>query len=64
LQEAAVRDLLQEMTGLLPRQKLSRVNRLAIAPDLEMQSRLAFRPLTHGRNSLAGFYFLSFFDQQ
>jgi len=45
-------------------QKLSRVNRLAIAPDLEMQSRLAFRPLPHGRYFLAFFNLLSFFDQE
>ena len=43
---------------------MSRINRLAVAPDLEMQSRLAFRPLTHGRDALAFFYFFAFFDQQ
>jgi hypothetical protein len=43
---------------------LSRVNRLSVTPDLEMQSRLAFRPLPHGRNALAFSYFFAFFDQQ
>ena len=46
------------------RQILSRVNRLAVAPDFEMQPRLAFRPLTHGRYALAFIYGLAFFDQQ
>ena len=46
------------------RQKLSRVNRLAIAPDLKVQSRLAFRPLSHRRDLLALVYCLSFIDQQ
>ena len=43
---------------------MSRVNRLAVAPDLEVQPRLAFRPLTHGRYLLAFFYGLPFLDQQ
>ena len=52
-------------TNRLPRsQMLSRVNRLSVAPDLKMQSRLAFRPLPHGRDALAFFYFFAFFDQQ
>ncbi len=45
-------------------QKLSRVNRLAIASDFKMQSRLAFRPLTHGRNLLAFLDSLALFHQQ
>ena len=44
-------------------QKLSRVHRLTVLSDLKMQSRLAFRPLTHGRNFLALFYSITFFDQ-
>ena len=46
------------------RQILSRVNRLTVAPDLEMQSRLAFRPLPHGRYALAFLNCFAFFDQQ
>ena len=45
-------------------QILSRVNRLAVAPYLEVQSRLAFRPLTHRRDPLALLHSLSFLDQQ
>ena len=46
------------------RQMLPRIYRLAIAPDFEMQSRLSFRPLPHGRYALAFLDFLPFFDQQ
>ena len=54
----------QTVVALSRRQKLSRVNRLAVASDFKMQSRLAFRPLTHGRYALAFVYFLAFFHQQ
>src|SRR5210317_877590 len=42
----------------------SRVNRLAIAPDFEMQSRLPFRPLPHRRNLLALANGVPLLDQQ
>ena len=45
-------------------QILSRVNRLAIAPDFKMQSRLLSRPLTHCRNTLAFLNMFAFSDQQ
>ncbi len=53
-----------DQVDLSRRQILSRVNRLAIAPDFKMQSRLLSRPLTHGRNTLAFLYVVPFPDQQ
>ena len=55
---------MQTYVELSRRQILSRVNRHAIAPDLKMQSRFAFRTLTHRRNFLARSYRFAFFDQQ
>ena len=54
----------QKLVGLTRWQISSRVDWLAVASDLKMQSRLAFRPLPHGRYLLAFFYLITFFDQQ
>ena len=54
----------QKLVCLTRWQISSRVDWLAVASDLEMQSRLAFWPLTHGRYFLAFFYLITFFDQQ
>jgi len=54
----------QKLVCLTRWQISSRVDWLAVASDLKMQSRLAFRPLTHGRYFLAFFNLFTFFDQQ
>ncbi len=55
---------MQTYVALSRRQILSRVNRHAVASDFKMQSRFAFRTLTHRRDSLTFLDCFAFFNQK